>query len=135
VGLVKIIAIILKEVFEMRKESVRKGIRVMIILPLLLSCSPVSSSWGCKGNLTGSCRTISEIDDNSLSFDDEKNLRDFKEQKTQGNTNDSHSFDIYRSKEKVARVLFAPYIDKAGNRHDKSIVYYLERKSNWKGGR
>jgi hypothetical protein len=108
----------------------------LIFLVLLNACSPTSSSWSCKATLNGMCKSIGEIDSgyndklksNSINLKDEKNSKKNKEDNLKNIT----SFDDYRSEEKVSRVMFSPYIDEAGNRHDKSIVYYLEQKAEWK---
>jgi type IV conjugative transfer system lipoprotein TraV len=130
---------------------------LFVLLPLLVSCSPVSSNWSCKSSLSGTCRTIGEIDNgyDSAKENHKTNLKDKmdvdssiinngngnndnnnnNDGSANGNNDDSDnisSFDFYRSKEKVARVMFAPYIDEAGNRHDKSVVYYLEQKAEWR---
>lgn len=112
---------------------------VFISLSLVtVSCiSPVSSSWSCKNNVVGSCKTIGEIDNNLVANKDNRgeiNLNNkLKQENYDSGINGSNiSFNSFRSKENVARVMFSPYIDEAGNRHDKSIVYYLEQKAEWK---
>lgn len=108
------------------------------LLLITASCSPVSSSWSCKNGLKGSCKTIKEIDtgyiDNNKNDSKSVNLKEKINQKSNNNissTEDS-SFNDFRSKESVARVKFSPYVDEAGNRHDSSVVYYLEQKAEWR---
>lgn len=104
---------------------------ILIILTLLITnCSPVSSSWSCKGNTKGSCRTIKEIDNNSINSSKSKKYDfDFKNSEKVVKKNDLND---YRSKEEVSQVLFMPYIDKAGNRHEKHVIQYLEQKAEWR---
>lgn len=108
---------------------------ISICLCLIASaCSPVSSYWSCKGHVKGSCKTINEIDNNS-SENNNINLKNSFKNKNETESlqnNNISSFDDFRSKESVARVVFSPYVDAAGNRHDVSIVYYLEQKSEWR---
>ena len=104
---------------------------ILIILTLLITnCSPVSSSWSCKGNTKGSCRTIKEIDNNSINSSQSKKYDfDFKNAEKVVKKNDLND---YRSKEEVSQVLFMPYIDKAGNRHGKHVIQYIEQKAEWR---
>lgn len=109
------------------------------LLLVTTSCiNPVSSNWSCRNSFSGSCKTILEID-NSIA--DNKNygntnLDNMFKRKNNDNSvspfDSANPFNSFRSRESVARVMFSPYIDEAGNRHDKSIVYYLEQKSEWK---
>ena len=97
---------------------------------LTISCSPVSSSWSCKGNTKSSCRTIKEIDNNSINSSKSKKYDfDFKNSEKVVKKNDLND---YRSKEEVSQVLFMPYIDKAGNRHGKHVIQYIEQKAEWR---
>ena len=109
-------------------------IRRILCLTLLVAtvgCSPVSSSWTCKTNLKGTCNSIWEIDNGQKGENRNSiNLKNDFEQKVY-KTNITN-FSEFRSKESVARVVFLPYVDEAGNRHDISVVYYLEQKSEWR---
>lgn len=103
-------------------------------LLITVGCSPVSSSWSCKGNVKGGCKTINEIE-NDYSQKETVDIRNSFKNKTNTENvknKDIASFNDFRSKESVARVVFAPYVDTAGNRHDVSTVYYLEQKAEWK---
>ena len=107
------------------------------ILSNITACSPVSSNWSCKSGFVSSCKTIKEID--SGGNVEEVSADEFKfdskvvsnDNSNQPDTNDI-SFNSFRSKESVARVKFSPYVDEAGNRHDYSVVYYLENKAEWR---
>ena len=114
-------------------EFINKCLYCLTLL-IIIGCSPVSSTWSCKGNVKGSCKTINEIEndysqketvDIENSFKDKINNENIKNK-------DISSFNDFRSKESVARVVFAPYVDTAGNRHDVSTVYYLEQKAEWR---
>lgn len=39
---------------------------------------------------------------------------------------------LHRTEEKVARVWFAPFIDRFNNRHEDSIVYFVDSNSTWR---
>lgn len=108
--------------------------KVVLILSILLTVacnSTVKNNWDCPMQKGGICKTIQEIDygyNNSKLSIDKNNLSKFKTL-TQQRPN---SFEELRSKEMVSRVVFAPYIDKAGNKHDISQVYYVEFGAEWK---
>lgn len=38
----------------------------------------------------------------------------------------------YRTSERVARIWFAPFIDKYSNRHEDSLVHFVDQDSNWR---
>ena len=110
-----------------------KRILCLILLVVSVGCSPVSSSWTCKTNLKGTCNSIWEIDNDDQKDETKKNInlkKNFKQKVYK--TNNTTNFNDFRSKERVARVVFSPYVDEAGNRHDISVVYYLEQKSDWR---
>lgn len=112
---------------------------ILISLALVSCISPVSSSWSCKSSLKGGCRTIAEIDNNENKNNYRKHKKnntsknDFKTSQStiQSNLNKS-TYEEIRTAESISKAVFAPYIDKAGNRHDFSTVYYVERKSDWR---
>lgn len=103
--------------------------QILIILGFIFfmtACSPVSSTWSCKGKTKGGCKTIYEIEQN---YDDKVHTRLNLKQEDK---KDFSSFEDFRSRESVSRVVFGPYIDSAGNRHDMSTVYYLDQKAEWR---
>lgn len=110
-----------------------KAIIILFCL-LITSCSPVSSNWSCKNDLSGSCKNIRDIDSGATSIsNNSKNAQNnYFNNKNNYYRYNNTAFNEFRSEESVARVVFAPFIDEAGNRHDTSIVYYLEQKSDWK---
>ena len=102
---------------------------------LIVGCSPVSSTWSCKSSINGVCKNIREIDNGYVdSKDIENNSNNFvKRFNKEYNKNHNNNFlTDFRSKEKVSRVKFSPYIDRAGNRHERSIVYFIEQKADWR---
>lgn len=110
---------------------------IIVCTILTVGCSNVSSSWSCKNSMNGTCGTIKEIEDGNITNKDNKNNKNkffIKNNKNimKEEEKELSNFDDYRSKESVARVIFSPYIDEAGNRHDYSTVYFLEQKSEWK---
>lgn len=113
-----------------------KNYLILLAVSLVVSCAPISSNWSCKSSLAGTCRNIGEIDNNYAKNDYDDNNIMVKNNKTKSKVamteENITSFNDYRSKEKVSRVMFSPYIDEAGNRHDKSVVYFLEEKAEWR---
>lgn len=118
-----------------------KLLTIILVSLALVSCiSPVSSSWSCKNSLNGDCRTIAEIDNNKNKNNYRKHKtnntskNDFKTSQSaiQSNLIKKSTYEDIRTAESVSKAVFAPYIDKAGNRHDFSTVYYVERKSDWR---
>lgn len=112
----------------------KKYIYLTILILLITNCSPTTSSWSCKGSIKGSCKTIHEIDNgyekgkvNKIEKELKENIKSRRQE-----SQEMSSFDDFRSRESVARVVFTPYVDTAGNRHDVSTVYYLEQKAEWK---
>lgn len=110
---------------------------IIIILFCLGGCqSNIKKNWDCPLADGGSCKNIQDID---YGIQDNKNGFDLKQaskikpaqNKQSKSAQTSNVFQDLRSRESIARVRFAPYIDAAGNRHEKKFVYYIETSSDW----
>ena len=128
---------------------------------ILSSCSTTTSSWDCPMQDGAGCRTIYEADHNvdsnckgkkckkaqkelSSKYIDKKafiNHIKETEKSEKGKNTQSYSETQYntstglkslRTKEKVSRVVFAPFIDSNGNRHEESVVYIVDEQPNWR---
>lgn len=109
---------------------------IYCFLSLLISAcaSNVRSDWDCKLPGGGTCKEMSEIDNGYISNISDIENKSFLKKVEKENKNVSinyNSFEDLRTKEKVSRVMFAPYIDKYGYRHETSVVNYVEQKSDW----
>jgi len=124
----------------------------LLCLSSISACasSTTSSSWDCPRQKGVGCVNINGADNSSLNSDNHnsnkcgksckkhkkiliKNLKK-KENLTlnQTSNNMTSSLDInLRSSEKVSRVMFSDFIDSNGNKHEPSIVYYVDEQTSW----
>ena len=133
-----------------------KLIILIIISIFSFSCSSnVKGTWSCpilEGG-KGSCVSIQEADILSHSslttlqptaYSDSnqkikikllapklKQLRQFKNIKKKEKIVVENENQKYRTKEKVGRIWFAPYIDSEGNQHSEGYIYVVDEKPRW----
>ncbi|MFC1659308.1 type IV conjugative transfer system lipoprotein TraV [Pseudomonadota bacterium] len=133
----------------------------VFLLFILSSCSTTKSTWDCPMEDGAGCRTIYEADhDTDINCKTKKCKKNQKKQSkkyiyrktfvkhiketentkkekntaTYSNNQKSNSMDLksLRTNEKVTRVVFAPFIDEYGNRHEQSTVYIVDEQPNWR---
>jgi hypothetical protein len=96
-----------------------------MLLVVMVACrSHVKNDWDCTMSAEGTaCATIAVLDSQKAAGDVTVAERLL--------SPSSAVFNELRLPEVIGRVVFLPFVDKYGNRHEKSIVYYLEQPSNW----
>ncbi len=134
-----------------------KNYIILISLFFIFSCSSnVKGDWSCpilKGG-KGSCVSIQKADVTESGPSINKDIKGFnyvesgqeieinlvapkvsKLEDVYGKSfwkeGRSKSNQRFRTEEKIGRVWFASYIDSRGNRHEESIAYVVDEKSQW----
>lgn len=129
------------------------------ILLFSSSCSSTKNSWDCPilNGSTTNCSPIKESDSISNNIDNKKVGFDLFSNSTQKieinliapkfndlkklqknelpKIENSDSNPKLRTKEKVGKIWFAPYIDSDGNQHSEKTIYVVDEEAKWVGQR
>ena len=137
------------------------SIILLSLLFILSSCSTTKGSWDCPMQDGAGCRTIYEADhdvdsdckgkkcNKKLKKQSEKyinkkafikHIKETEKSKkgknvsiySENQNNKPTALKSLRTNEKVSRVVFAPFIDSNGNRHEQSTVYIVDEQPNWR---
>ncbi len=118
----------------------RRTIGLLAML-LCVGCSNnIHSSWGCATPVVDgqSCLTISQADVKANTQEkpvpESENTQVRVLAPTSG-PSFMHKDDevlLHRTQERVGKVWFAPFVDKYNNRHDQSVVYFVDSQSKWR---